>query len=75
MAHTGKCQNCQKVIQKVKVEEVEICVGPESLRQGFSYLCPSCSSVLGIQMDPITLNENLKNEILRELPGAFPQVS
>ncbi len=75
MENTSKCPYCQTVIQKVNVEEVEICVDPESSRQGFSYLCPSCNSVLGVQMNPITLNEDLKNEMLRELPVAFPQTS
>ena len=75
MGKISKCPSCQNVIQKVKVEGIEICIGPESSREGFSYLCPSCNSVLGVQMDPIVLNTELKNEILNELPGASPQVS
>ncbi len=67
MIHTGKCPHCQKSIRKVKVEDVDICVGRQSRWKGFSYQCPSCSFVLSIQMNPLTLKDNLKNEIIDEL--------
>ena len=74
MANTGKCPYCQEIIQEVKVEEVDISDSSQDKRQGFSYQCPACSTVLGVQMNPIILNEQLKKDILEELPGAIPQI-
>jgi len=67
MIHSGKCPHCQKVINNVKVEDVDIMVGFQSQWKGFSYQCPSCNCVLGVQMNPLTLNDDLKEDILEEV--------
>lgn len=66
MIHTGICPYCKERVPKVKVEDVDMGYGRFRLR-GYSYQCPSCNSVLGVQMNPRTLNNNLKDDILKEL--------
>ena len=67
MIHTGICPSCKKTVRNVKVEDIEIRVGFQAQWRGLSYQCTSCKCVLGVQMDPLALNENLKEEILREI--------
>jgi len=69
MIHTGKCPYCQKVVARVKVEDVDICVGFQSKWRGFSYQCTSCGSLLSVEMNPLTLNEDLRDDILDQLGG------
>jgi len=66
MIHTGICPYCGKRVPKVKVEDVDMEYGRFRLR-GYSYQCPSCKSVLGVQMNPRALNDHLKDDILKEV--------
>jgi len=67
MINQGKCPHCQQVVRKVKVEDIDIQVGFQDQWRGFSYLCTSCSSVLSVQMNPRTLNSDLKDDLLKSL--------
>jgi len=67
MINSNKCPKCDRVITKVQVEDVTIQVGFTQNWKGFSYGCPSCRAVLGVQMNPLTLNDDLKIEILKAL--------
>ena len=67
MINVGKCPKCEITITKVQVEDISIATQFTDKWQGFSYKCPSCHAVLGVQMNPLTLNDDLKNEILAAL--------
>lgn len=67
MINVGKCPQCQKPIRHVKLEDVDINTERGPRWKGFSYLCPSCSCVLSVQMNPLTLNDDLKASIIEEL--------
>jgi uncharacterized protein YlaI len=67
MIHTGICPHCKKRIADVNVQDVDMKYDLMVQWRGYSYQCPSCKSVLGVQMNPLTLNHNLKKDILEEL--------
>jgi len=66
--NTNQCPHCQTILKRVNVEVVDMQLG-DSHRKGFTYACPMCHSVLGMQMDPIPLLNNFKEEVIRELCG------
>lgn len=67
MINTGKCPKCEKVIYDVSVEDIVLKVGFQRAWKGFSYLCPHCKTIISIQMNPLTLNDDLKNNVLNSL--------
>ena len=66
MAHTGICPHCKKTLVSVEAEDIDI-KGFQVRWEGLSYQCPSCKSVLGVQMNPLTLNQDLKTKLLKEI--------
>ena len=71
MIHTGICPHCKKKIANFKVQDVDMKYDIMLQWRGYSYQCPSCNSVLGVQMNPVTLNEELKDDILKELKKRY----
>jgi hypothetical protein len=63
MINAGKCPKCEKTITAVSVEDVSLNGGLRVTWKGFSYSCPSCHTVLGVQMNPLTLNSDLVAEM------------
>lgn len=65
MINTAKCPHCQSNIGLgVNIGEVKASVPFSS--QAYvcvSYSCRSCNAVLSIQMDPIALNTDLRNDL------------
>ena len=56
MNNAGKCPKCDKSLSYVKAER--IAVGPSSKQiqwHGVSFICPSCSSILSVSIDPVEL--------------------
>ncbi|HLY59826.1 MAG TPA: hypothetical protein VKV95_03575 [Terriglobia bacterium] len=64
---TGKCPNCQDVIPHVEVEAISIEKILNGRWNGISYLCPSCRTILGVQIDPVALQVDTVKEILEAL--------
>ena len=69
MINTGKCPKCDKTITNVKIEDVKVSVGFTPKWKGISYLCPSCNAVLGIQIDPLAVRNEIINGVLEGLKG------
>lgn len=70
MTHTGICPNpnCKKKkITNVKVQNIDMKHDNGVKWKGYSYQCPSCGWILGVQMNPIELNKKLKKDIIKEL--------
>jgi hypothetical protein len=65
--HSGKCPHCETTISYAKGEPIDIKVGKSEAYKGVSYLCPSCRSVLSVSMDPLALNQNLVNRLMKAL--------
>jgi hypothetical protein len=56
MINAGICPKCDKPLSYVKAER--IAVGPSSSQiewHGVSFICPSCSSILSVSIDPVEL--------------------
>jgi transcription elongation factor Elf1 len=68
MAH-GKCPKCDQTVGHANLDAITI----DREYQGYTVLCPSCGTILGTAIDPLTqkraddLLTSLKNEIVREL--------
>ena len=61
---TAKCPKCESAIQQLKAEPIDCEALPgQQAHQGVSYLCPNCSTILGLEINPPSLQEQaLGNE-------------
>jgi uncharacterized protein with PIN domain len=68
MFASGKCPSCDKAVQHVKAEHIEIrrATGHVGVH-GVSYVCPHCSKVLGVEADPLAMLNDAVAKILRAL--------
>jgi phage FluMu protein Com len=66
--HGGKCPKCESVMFSVYVQPVEAKVpfGNDAYKAA-SYQCPTCRTVLSVQMDPLALEADLVNKIAKRL--------
>ncbi len=62
----GKCPGCGRGLGHVFGDNVKINT-PAGQWEGISYKCPSCSCVVGCQIDPIAIKSDIVDEILRAL--------
>lgn len=67
MINRNKCQHCEAQITKVEVEDVRICIAGRETWKGYSYACPSCRSILSVEMNPQSLKIDLLNELVKLL--------
>lgn len=67
MLNTSKCPHCDKILSGVEVEDVVLNVNFAPEWKGFSYCCPYCRKILGVQMNPLTLDSDLENTVRAEL--------
>lgn len=65
--HTGKCPHCERTVASAEVETMTIKAGAQASYKGVTYLCPHCRSVLGVSMDQIALNEDLKTRLMKAM--------
>lgn len=66
MINTGKCPKCEKRINHVSMDSIDIGT-LHSTWKGLSYVCPHCHSVLGVQIDPVALKNDCVSEIIEFL--------
>jgi hypothetical protein len=54
----GKCPKCEQPVQTVRTEQItsEALPGKQS-HEGISYLCPSCDTILGVNLAPAPLQQ------------------
>ncbi|HWB61084.1 MAG TPA: hypothetical protein VG733_16505 [Chthoniobacteraceae bacterium] len=58
VVNSGKCPKCGAVVEHVKVEAIASKPSPGKPRhEGLTYLCPSCSTILGVNLAPVSLQE------------------
>lgn len=65
-----KCPSCQKSISYVRFRGIESrqAMGRNVLN-AIAHLCPSCLSVLSVQVDPVALKTDIVRAVVRELKG------
>jgi hypothetical protein len=54
----GICPKCDAQIDRVTIEQIYAFHG-DSPRGALSYLCPSCQCVLAVQLDPLSLKDDV----------------
>lgn len=72
MINAGKCPKCERTITNVKIETVSVSVGFTPEWEGISYVCPFCSAILSVQIDPIALKTDIIDGVVKELKGYMP---
>ena len=63
----NKCPKCDKQINNVDAEKVEIVMSLKDKYHGYSYSCPHCRSVLSIEMSPLTLRDDISTQLRKDL--------
>lgn len=66
---TGKCAKCEKLINHVTANSVDVNVLLGTTLKGISYSCPFCHTVLSVQIDPIAIKTDIVNELFKKLRG------
>lgn len=68
MIGTGKCQKCEQVVHQVKFEGVDANqnFGLNGLK-ALNFICPNCSTILGVQIDPIAVKADTIKELKKLL--------
>ena len=67
MAISGKCPKCDQFMNHVNLEYIDVNVALKSQWKGVSYLCPYCSCILSVGIDPIAIKADIVGEISRKL--------
>lgn len=64
----GKCPKCEKLVINVSISDVQAkaMFGGTSWN-AITYNCPSCQTVLGVQIDPIAIKTDIIDELFRKL--------
>ena len=71
MFKTGKCPGCESIPQNIKLEGIEISEGIGApVYNGVSYVCPTCHTILGVQLDPIAIQTDTVKDIGKLLRGS-----
>ena len=63
--NTGKCPHCESLIEQVEVEDIDLAVSRQPKWKGFAYHCPACHKVLSIQMNPLSLDDDIVERIAK----------
>ena len=64
MMNSSKCPHCKAVISSVATEDITMTVSMgQPAWKGFSHACPSCKSVLGVEINPLTVQGEIIDAI------------
>lgn len=66
IVETGKCPKCDARLNKVDVEYTEV-RGYRKAYKGINYVCPYCSVVLSVSIDPLAVKNEIVSEVLKAL--------
>jgi transcription elongation factor Elf1 len=64
----GKCPKCEATVMQVSLAEISI-PATEATWRGITYSCIACGTVLGVQMDPVSLKADTVSEIADAVRG------
>jgi len=67
MFKTGKCPSCKRILMNVRAEAIDLTEGFVPSWKGASFVCPSCSCVLGVSIDPFALKAAILTEVVERL--------
>lgn len=65
----GKCPKCEKPVTRVNLHPIEASepMGPKW--KAVTYNCPSCNTVLTVQIDPVAIRTEIINGVVKALRG------
>jgi len=64
--NTNKCPHCKNTITTVKTEDITMTVGMgKPAWKGFSHACPSCHSVLNVEVNPLAVQGEVLDAIAK----------
>jgi hypothetical protein len=55
MMNSGKCPKCEKELTYVLTEKMPIHALMDKKWRGISYVCPFCKLILGVSIDPLSI--------------------
>jgi hypothetical protein len=69
MIKTGKCPKCEQVMTHAIVENfsAKTAIIGGSEYHAVSYQCPSCSTIISIELDPMTMKHDIAAEVVSML--------
>jgi len=59
----SKCPKCEKEIENAHIQPMNAITKSNKSFKSIAFLCPECSSILGIQIDPLASDNDLLNKI------------
>jgi transcription elongation factor Elf1 len=59
----GTCPKCDAIVTHATLAPTNV-EGSNNVWNGVSYLCPICSTVLGVSIDPVSLKADVVSEVL-----------
>jgi hypothetical protein len=68
MASASKCPKCGKVVAKLLIEPIPASLDKKTF-PAVAFSCPSCNSVLGVQIDPVTVSASTVKRLASALKG------
>ena len=74
MAEGGKCPKCGKAITRLKLASVVSSI--DAQKKNFPtaiFMCPSCNSVLGAQIDPVAVMSGTVKGVAKALTNVRPK--
>ena len=63
----GKCPNCQETIPNVVVESIGTQKPIAGGWNAICFRCPSCHTILSVQLDPVALRQDIVENVLKAL--------
>jgi len=63
----GKCPACDAVVTSAEIESIDFTEMGKNMRQGLSYLCPECHTVLGVALNPNPVMAEMIEELADRL--------
>ncbi len=64
MINSNKCPHCNTMISSVKTEDITMTINiGQPAWKGFSHACPSCNSILGVEVNPLTIQGEILDAI------------
>jgi len=62
----GKCPSCGNIVMKLNGDAVDASFGTQSYK-ATTYNCPMCNVVLGCQIDPLAVRNDIVAQVVDEL--------
>lgn len=59
----GKCPKCEQVLSAVSIADITGNVNFQETWKCIAYSCPSCQTILSVQIDPIAIKTSLVAQI------------